>query len=287
MTTPETDPSSPSLPNNGQASVPLSAPQSEGAKGEAIAPTVPKTKPPKAAKKPTKPQPSKPNAHRDVKPAKVGNARARSSPKSVSSAADVAAPAVWMEPKTLTPWTKNPKPIEPKDVREMKRSIRRFGFGAPIVARAANREIIEGHLRHVASLALRLERVPVRLLDISADEAHLLAIAAWKFEHRREADEKEVADLLDDLEDRGVDIELGTGFDDKEIDKLLAKGDGDDGEDLLNGDGSSGASSVRGHTRRSPTTVYRIVVDCKDAKHQGELLESFAAQGLACKTLAV
>jgi DNA modification methylase len=56
-------------------------------------------------------------------------------------------------------------------------SIQRFGFGAPIVARAANREIIAGHTRWLAATQLGLARVPVRLLDINAREAHVLALA--------------------------------------------------------------------------------------------------------------
>lgn len=137
-------------------------------------------------------------------PKKTASERSDSNVGQLADSATVNAPAVWKSPSELTPWAKNPKPIEAKDIREMKRSIRRFGFGAPIVARAENLEIIEGHLRHAAALAMRLERVPVRVLDLSSDEAHVLAIAAWKFEHRREADEKEVADILEDLEDRNA-----------------------------------------------------------------------------------
>jgi hypothetical protein len=198
-----------------------------------------------------------------------------------ASASDVEAAAVWKDPAELHPWSKNPKPLEPKNVREMTRSIRRFGFGAPIVARAANLEIIEGHLRYAAARRMKLERVPVRLLDISADEAHLLAIAAWKFEHRRDVDESEVAAILDDLEDRGVDIEIGTGFEDGELDKLLEKAEGE-------GDEGDATSNVRGHTRRlqnGEALTYRILVECKGEEHQALLIEKFKAQGLTCKRL--
>lgn len=129
--------------------------------------------------------------------------------------------AIWLSPSVLRPWSRNPKPIAPKDIREMRKSIKRFGFGAPIVARKANNEVIEGHLRLAASKAMGLERVPVRQLDLSEDEAHVLALAAWKFEHRREADEKEIADIVAELDSRDVDLSVGTGFEDEELDDLI------------------------------------------------------------------
>ena len=64
-----------------------------------------------------------------------------------------------------------------ESVERVAESIARFGFGAPIVARADNREIIAGHTRWLAAQQLQLERVPVRLLDISEADAHVLALA--------------------------------------------------------------------------------------------------------------
>jgi len=93
------------------------------------------------------------------------------------AAAAGAAAALWVDPRKLKPWADNPRINDGEPVAAIAQSIKRFGFGAPIVARAANMEIIAGHTRWKAALKLELEQVPVRLLDITEREAHLLALA--------------------------------------------------------------------------------------------------------------
>jgi len=74
-----------------------------------------------------------------------------------------AAPAAeWVHPSTLKRDPKNPRKHK---IDEVASSIQRFGFGAPILARAANRQVIAGHGRLEASLKLGLESVPVRFLE--------------------------------------------------------------------------------------------------------------------------
>lgn len=48
-------------------------------------------------------------------------------------------------------WPRNPHPPSEKNVREIMQSIRRFGFGEPILARRENGEIIAGHARFLAA----------------------------------------------------------------------------------------------------------------------------------------
>lgn len=93
--------------------------------------------------------------------------------------------AEYVALSALKPWAKNPKSIESKDVRELARAIRRFGFGPPIVARRENGEIIAGHLRYAAAKHLKLATVPVRFMDLPAGEAHAMALADTKLHERR------------------------------------------------------------------------------------------------------
>lgn len=81
-----------------------------------------------------------------------------------------------MHPRQLKPWPENPRNNEGEPVRKVMASIKRFGFGAPLVVRAANLEIIAGHTRWKAAMQLKLDRVPVRALDLPESEAHLLAL---------------------------------------------------------------------------------------------------------------
>jgi ParB-like chromosome segregation protein Spo0J len=123
----------------------------------------------------------------------------------------------------LTPWPKNPDPPSPKDVRTIARSIKRFGFGEPILARLANGEIIAGHARYLASRRLKLETVPVRWMDLSEDEAHVLALADNKIaaNRKRDWDGEQIEGILDDLESKNVNLANGTGFTEEEIDSIL------------------------------------------------------------------
>jgi len=84
--------------------------------------------------------------------------------------------AEWVPIGELAPWADNPR-VNDHAVPDVVDSIERFGFGAPLLARRANKELIAGHTRIKAALKLGLTHLPVRYLDLSAREAHLLALA--------------------------------------------------------------------------------------------------------------
>lgn len=87
------------------------------------------------------------------------------------------AAAQWIAPSKLKPWPNNPRVIDAAAVARVAEVIKQLGFGAPIVARKKTLEIIAGHTRWLAAQELKLKRVPVRLLDLSEKDAHLLALA--------------------------------------------------------------------------------------------------------------
>ncbi len=89
------------------------------------------------------------------------------------------AAAVWMPINDLTPWADNPRD-NAAAIPEVAKSIKRFGFASPIIARpieGGGYEIIAGHTRHQAALSLGLDRVPVRVMDLDPTDAKLLALA--------------------------------------------------------------------------------------------------------------
>src|SRR5678815_3736199 len=98
--------------------------------------------------------------------------------------------ATWTRIEALVPWAENPRRRSDEDIAELAREIRELGFGAPIVARRENNEIVAGHGRRLAlqklladDPAFRIEGspgpgfVPVRLLDVDEATAHRLARA--------------------------------------------------------------------------------------------------------------
>ncbi len=128
--------------------------------------------------------------------------------------------AVWVPIDDLRPWQGNPRKNSDA-VEAVADSIGKFGFGAPIVARKANRQIIGGHTRLQAARRLGLTHVPVRYLDLSAEDAQLLALADNKLGEIAEWDEAALAQVLEELKGANADLEA-TGFDRGEIDELLA-----------------------------------------------------------------
>jgi len=124
--------------------------------------------------------------------------------------------AVWVSIDELQPWDKNPRRNEPA-VAKVADSIKRFGFGAPLLARP-NGELIAGHTRLKAAKKLGLDRVPVRYLDLDPADARLLALADNKLGEIAEWDEALLAELLTEIEPADAAI---AGFDAGEIAALI------------------------------------------------------------------
>ena len=76
----------------------------------------------------------------------------------------------------LREWEQNPRINDGEPVRKVADSIKRLGWGAPIVARMDG-EIIAGHTRFKAAKLLGLDRVPVRFVDLDPADAALMALA--------------------------------------------------------------------------------------------------------------
>jgi DNA modification methylase len=135
---------------------------------------------------------------------------------------DLAEPAaIWVPIGELRPWIGNPRKNSDA-VKAVADSIRKFGFGAPIIARQADRQIIGGHTRLQAARRLGLTHVPVRYLDLSAEDAQLLALADNKLGEIAEWDEGMLARILEELKAANANLST-TGFDPTEIDRLLAE----------------------------------------------------------------
>ena len=128
-------------------------------------------------------------------------------------------PAAYMVPITeLIEWEKNPR-MNQAAVDKVAASIRRFGFGAPIVARKEDRMIIAGHTRIKAARTIEgMTHVPVRYLDISKKEAEALALADNKLGEIAVWEDNMLAALLSDLSEEEA---VSLGFNEEELEDLL------------------------------------------------------------------
>ena len=134
--------------------------------------------------------------------------------------------AVLVPLQDLKPWDKNPR-INEAAVPGVAASIKRFGFASPIIARKENGEVIAGHTRLKAAQSLGIDRVPVRYMDLSEAEAHLLAVADNKLSEKAEWDNGALSEVLASF---SLDDAELAGFDSAELEKLGAELLGDDKE---------------------------------------------------------
>ncbi len=201
--------------------------------------------------------------------------------------------ATYEPSSSVKPWddpdgTRNPR-VNDHAVDEVAKSILRFGFGAPLVARTEDRMVIAGHTRLKAHLllegdveatkeALNLDEevdaaliaklplppvVPVRFLDLSIEEARMLALADNKTGEVAFWDEGALADIFASL---GDDPPLfGTGFDDTEVNFLLGEWNdpfdsGDEGApDEIQDDGTARITIKVANT--DAATVHEVLRD--------------------------
>jgi site-specific DNA-methyltransferase (adenine-specific) len=189
--------------------------------------------------------------------------------------------AVYAPIDSLRPWKGNPRWKDRKKfkkaVRLLMKSIRRFGFGAPMLARLANNEIIAGHTRWAAAKRLGHKTVPVRFMDLSEDEAHAHAIGDNKTAEYGEWHDDKLQAALRELESHDVNLTDGIGFGDDELDEIMVA---DDDEFDMDDDGmSGGGKGGSGHLK------YRILVECTGEEDQSILLTQLESMGRSCKPL--
>ena len=129
--------------------------------------------------------------------------------------------AVWVPLAALKPWGKNPR-NNAKAVGKVAASIKRFGFGAPLLARPESGEVIAGHTRLLAAAKLGLATVPVRWMPGLTDaEAHALALADNRMGEIAEWDDAALAEVLRELQAADESLLADTGFTDDDLARLL------------------------------------------------------------------
>jgi hypothetical protein len=149
--------------------------------------------------------------------------------------------ATWEDIDSLVPWAENPNEHSPEELENLCRIMIAGGWGAVLLVRLANREIIAGHGRRKAVPLLarkwaqtteadrekwhpdarrvvERKQVPVRWLDVSAEMAHTLALADNRIPEDRKIDRDALADAVAEL---GAEAASLAGFTNDEILDML------------------------------------------------------------------
>ena len=115
----------------------------------------------------------------------------------------------------------NPRLMPEGEMEKLIRSIQQFGFVEPLVVRRQDNTIIGGHQRLAAAAALGMTRVPVVYVDVTEAQAKALNLALNKIQG--EWDLPKLGDLLEELQALPDLDETLSGFDEREIESLLAE----------------------------------------------------------------
>lgn len=198
---------------------------------------------------------------------------------------------------------KNPKE---HDLNALIGSYRRFGFVSPPMIDEKTETMVAGHGRCEALEQLRSNQFPPPegiTIDKKTGEWLVPVVRGVEFRTDAERDAYVIADnqhvmtggwdmdrlveMMKDIGDAGYE---GLGFDAIDLQSLGMAVD-----ELLGG-GEDDKTKVREHDRdkngqgakpRGGELQYRLVVACKDEKHQAALLEELEAKGLEVKPLIV
>lgn len=127
---------------------------------------------------------------------------------------------VMRPPGALKPAERNPRTHSRDQMRQIARSIERFGFTNPVLVDHDDR-IIAGHGRVAAALHLGIGEVPVLCIgDLSTEERRAYALADNKIALNAGWDQELLALELQELAEFDFDLDL-TGFSIAEIDFTL------------------------------------------------------------------
>jgi DNA modification methylase len=129
---------------------------------------------------------------------------------------------------SLRPYPGNARTHSPKQIKQIARSIERFGFNNPVLVDDDDK-IIAGHGRVEAAKLLNMKTVPtVRLSHLSETEKKAYILADNRLAEKAGWDNDLLAIELQGLVDIGFDVLL-TGFEPAEVD-IIIEGIGDESE---------------------------------------------------------
>jgi len=172
------------------------------------------------------------------------------------------------EADSLIPYSNNPKDHPESQVNKIASSIKNYGWDQPIVV-DGDGEIIKGHGRLQAAQKLGLEKVPViERSDLSDAEAKAARIADNKTAESEWLDDELETEIDLLTQEDAIDVD-SLGFDDDEIDNLLAYDDElpepADEEDL------------------GLETEYEVIVECESEAEQEQVFDELSQEGYECR----
>ena len=148
-----------------------------------------------------------------------------------------------MDPELLIPNPRNPNQHSDKQINLLAKIIKAQGWRAPITISKRSGFVVRGHGRLAAALSLGLIEVPVDIQEYESDAAEFAdLIADNRLAELSNIDNSLLVELLKETDDYAS----FTGFNDKEIDKLVSEAEclADNGKED-NFDAAAAAESIK------------------------------------------
>jgi len=161
------------------------------------------------------------------------------------------------------PW--NPRQMPDDQAEALKRSVQEFGTVEPIVVNRTTGNIVGGHMRLDALLALGETETDVVVVELTEEREKALNIALNRISG--EWQEDRLGELLRELQESG-DVGL-TGFSQEEL------------AELLNKENKEEIDSV------PITSLREVVVECESEKEQERVFNQLSEMGLKCRILTL
>lgn len=192
---------------------------------------------------------------------------------------------------TLDP--RNARKHDERNLAAIGASLRQYGFREVVVVQLADdgRKIVRaGNGRVQAATANGWTHVPAVLVREDDQAATGFAIADNRTAELAEWDQSVLAELIGEIDLDGLDEELGRmlGDLDAEVSEALeAAGVGtDETAKHTNRGGSDPGEQTGSPTTSAPADqVFKIIVTCKDEKHQLDLLQRFETEEIDARPL--
>jgi ParB-like chromosome segregation protein Spo0J len=179
----------------------------------------------------------------------------------------------------LNPAPYNPRlDLKPTDSEyiKLKKSIQEFGCVEPIVVNKRNNVIVGGHQRYKVLKDLGYKDIDVVYVDLDDIHEKSLNIALNKISGDWDADKLE--DLLREINlDNSIDTIL-TGFDNKEIDKLLGSL-----EDYNLDNTNDKDNNNEDNNNKELENQYELIIECSDEKDMQEKYELLQKNNIDCR----
>ncbi len=127
---------------------------------------------------------------------------------------------VYVPRTQLRPYEGNPRRISEHGLRDLRRSLREFGWTNPVLVQHGTDMVIAGHQRLKAAEAEGIDEVPVLYLDMGDLEARAYLVADNRLQESSTWVDDKLDALLEDLRAGGFDVTL-TGFSEADLEERI------------------------------------------------------------------